>query len=244
MVQQINQRIAILISGKMGSGKTTLAEWLQKKYGFKIYKFAHVIYDFINRLGIPKNRVLMQKFGDTIRAYDENFFARTTINLIVQDNYPLVVIDDWRYINEYEEAQKLIYAGYNLVTVNLQCDFEVIKNRLIEKYGEFSEEYLQHETEKNLDSFDKYDYVFDTTHHTAESIEQVADAIIQDLTTIQKISDEPQYVVFEAVKAYCRWCKKQTKHAVIKSRTVQEGTYMDTICVICGLNKTFIRPAQ
>lgn len=180
--QKQNNRIVILLSGKMGSGKTTLANYLVYQHNFKVYKFSNVIYDFVNRLGIPKDRRLMQVFGSTIRSYDPNFFARVTIETIKRDNPERAVIDDWRYVNEYEETLKLKPFGYKIYTIRLECPLEELKRRLTLLYPtDFNESQLQHESETALDDFDKFDKKINTYTLSKPEIFNLLDSIINSL---------------------------------------------------------------
>lgn len=100
----------IAFSGKMGSGKTTYADYLVDKYGFKKVSFATKVRDITKAIynipdedmyGPNKPRELLQHIGHVMReTMHKNFWVDSLLAQVRgNDHY---VVDDMRYYNEYE----------------------------------------------------------------------------------------------------------------------------------------------
>ena len=114
----------IAISGKMYSGKTTLAEYLTRVYGMDRVSFALALKERMVEAGISRDAVfkdkppivreLLQIYGQAVRAQDENFWVDTALDTIEAGGMEDVVIDDLRFQNE---ASRLKEDGFYLVRV-------------------------------------------------------------------------------------------------------------------------------
>lgn len=171
--------MVLLISGKMGSGKTTLAEavreeWLKKKRrAVCLVNFADALYDMHNYCrdyllenGIEtekKDRKLLQWLGtEWGRAKSENIWVDIVRNKIeklksVSPVTPLFIIGDCRFPNEL--------AGFpGAVTVRLNCPREVRKMRC----SRWSDSGEAHLSETALDDEKNFNFVFDTEKKTVK----------------------------------------------------------------------------
>lgn len=174
-----NPQINIAITGKMRSGKNTVANILShylsnpkrivRFYGFgdHLKEYARKVFPDEHVNG-KKPRDLYQWFGQTMRQRDDNIWIRHTakdINHEVQytgtmlDDTELVnIITDLRQPNEYEFCKK---NGFYIIKI--ECDDVVRLKRIRELNDNFKKEDLHHETESYIDSFEA-DYVLTTTH--------------------------------------------------------------------------------
>ena len=141
------------IIGKMGSGKTTAAEFLVENHGFARMGLADPIRNFvINEIGIkgkedPLYRIMAQKIGtDVVRKHKPSAWIDNLCRRAEQETRPIVV-GDIRFINEAEELSK---RGWKLVY--LKCPREIRVRRCKERDGYFDEETMNHlsETETSL----------------------------------------------------------------------------------------------
>jgi len=108
--------VVILVSGKAGSGKTTVADKLIEKlkkipsmdvmdYGFADpLKFIAKAYGGWNGEKDQKGRKLLQDIGRIFREYDKNIWVKHFLNQLDKQSgmFPknFVIIDDWRFPDE------------------------------------------------------------------------------------------------------------------------------------------------
>ena len=162
MILNPDQKTVILISGKWGTGKTTLAnflikEFVRKKKKIKKTSFAAVLkekikpaIEFIDEITNKKNskesiRPLFQSFGQTVRAIDKDSWVRYVENKIRNEKEAKIfIIDDWRFENEFHYFKD---REYNVLTVRIN----ELKPKIETKDNDVSE--------TSLDYFDKFDIV-------------------------------------------------------------------------------------
>ena len=165
---ETKKTITIIISGRAGVGKTTLAnmlaEYITTRYtGLTVKKssIAHRVKACARFMGWDgekdlNGRKLLQGLGQVGRDYDINCWIRTEIEGIENlPKYPydVLIIDDWRFMNEldYLDTQPL----YDVFTVRVDSpERESLKNT-----PEYSDE---SETSLNLGSL-RYGYTLFNT---------------------------------------------------------------------------------
>ncbi|MDR1914819.1 MAG: hypothetical protein LBQ68_10125 [Clostridiales bacterium] len=117
----------ILISGKARHGKSTMARYLEDgitKIGKRVMRLAFADYvKFVsakyfgwNGEKDQKGRHILQYVGtDLVRSRDENFWVDNIIRFskIIERDMDYVLIDDWRFPNEYT---RWIEQGFENVT--------------------------------------------------------------------------------------------------------------------------------
>jgi len=135
--KNINMKIAI--SGKMGSGKTYLADEICKRFSFKRASFAGKLKSLAKELFNMnyKDRGLLIDFATKMREIDENVWIRAMFKSI--ENSENVVVDDLRLKNEYDT---LMLDGWFICKININENERI--NRLISKYGKKSKEHFNH----------------------------------------------------------------------------------------------------
>lgn len=125
----------VLVSGLMGSGKTTfstaLCRTLSTKYGFIAEKvsFAGKLKDIARLLGWngvkdAPGRRLLQHLGDVGREYNVNCWVELMLDYFHGSfaGWPdFIIVDDWRYRNEAEYLQEL--GIFDIIKVRIEgCD--------------------------------------------------------------------------------------------------------------------------
>ena len=133
----------IAICGRMGSGKSYLAEQIKNKYEYKITSFAKRLKELAVELFNMKNkdRGLLINFGSKMREIDANVWINAMLNDIKDVNN--VVLDDLRLMNEYNILKD---KGWFLIKIKI--DEEIRQNRLKTKYGDDYDSHVAHSGSK------------------------------------------------------------------------------------------------
>jgi len=109
-----NYGFRIALTGRMGTGKSTLAEFLKNSFGFQRRSFAAKLKEMAREMFDmkSKDRVLLQTLGSKLREVQSDVWAKYVIDEINETAPLRVVIDDMRYLNE---ATALKENGFKLV---------------------------------------------------------------------------------------------------------------------------------
>ncbi len=160
----------ILISGKAGHGKDTLAEAITSQMILNGKKVAttryathikRILSDFYNWNGIKTDwaRNKLQLLGTEIIREKLNkpdfHVSRTCEDIeIVQDDFDYILIPDTRFPNEIEYVKEK-FGTDKVMTIRVE--------RLNYK-SELSEEAQKHKSETLLDNYDEWDYISKSTN--------------------------------------------------------------------------------
>ncbi len=120
-----DKAIRIGLLGESGTGKSSIAQHLQERYGFQLVQLAAPIKRFVmDVLGVESktlnygprhaaHRAMMQQVGTAMRSVDEDAFIRKLLR-VVEDEGPLTnwVVPDVRFQNEATYLRK---AGFLIV---------------------------------------------------------------------------------------------------------------------------------
>jgi dephospho-CoA kinase len=182
--------IKIALTGKMRSGKDTVAEHLFFHQGFSRVAFgdalkrnAHAAFPWIPKT--PKPRALYQKFGQIMRQeFDEGIWIKHAelsvraaidyrVNIIGAEQVG-VVLTDLRQPNEYEWARA---NGFSIIRVTAPDEDRIARAKLAG--DSFTEADLEHETESHIDGFAvEYEIVNDGS---VDALKIQVDAIIAQM---------------------------------------------------------------
>jgi dephospho-CoA kinase len=143
------------IIGGLGSGKSTIANYLFENYGYQkmsladpMRQIARDIFNIHDKTD-SRYRVLMQKLGtDWFRSFDPDVwvkYLKRRINNVTWE-YKGIVVDDVRFLNE---AEALLDWGWTLLY--LDCPVEIRKQRCLSRDGNFDEKALEHQSEKEAE---------------------------------------------------------------------------------------------
>jgi len=168
----------IAFSGKMCSGKTTLASYLTGKYGYikvsfagGVYKVAREVFDMQG-----KDRELLQKVGMTMRSIRSDVWIHMLKKKILEikmtgfgsgiytadSNEPIDWIpfkpinftcDDCRFVNEVQALQ-----SWGWLVIRLDCPEQQRMDRIQKLYPDTPLEALHHISETELDTYEHFDY--------------------------------------------------------------------------------------
>src|SRR5690606_28421976 len=137
----LEARPNIMLIGKAGAGKTTVAQYLRDRYGYRAYALATRIKEiahelFLDRPPEGKPRALYQKVGDQMRAIDPHCWIRALRKRIAEDRKTWsgpMVIDDIRYPKEVVAFQD------EFVPVLIESAYDVRLERLRQRDGHLDE---------------------------------------------------------------------------------------------------------
>ena len=148
------------IIGKLGSGKTTAANYLVSQYGYIKHSLADPMREIVSNIfGIqdktdPRYREIMQLLGtDWFRSYDRDVWVNYLKHQIDQRKQP-VVCDDVRFLNE---AEAMLEWGWKLIYIMCPSDIRIARS--LARDGTFDPKCLEHESEMQID------LIYDLLHH-------------------------------------------------------------------------------
>lgn len=153
-----------LLHAHAQSGKDTCANILKKEYEKKnkrviIVAFADYVkftlekYFEINDFKSEAGRSLIQTYAtDLVRKKDEDFWARILSNYlkIIEDEFEIAIIPDWRFTNEYE---KLLdnFSKEKIIRI-------LVYRPENNKTDCMTEQQRSHLSEIEMDNYSDYDY--------------------------------------------------------------------------------------
>lgn len=124
-------QVGIVLIGRAGAGKDTVASYLCERYGFWRYAFADKLKLVCQELfpemysGSVKPRKLLQDVGTAMRSVDPDVWVRALFRRIDAERPRRVVITDCRYRNELAAC---LERGF--IPVYIECRKDVRAKRL------------------------------------------------------------------------------------------------------------------
>ncbi|MGG1445028.1 AAA family ATPase [Brevibacillus laterosporus] len=195
--------VKIALTGKMRSGKDTVADYLAEHYGFIRFAFGDGIKRVCHEL-FPdqftdgkKPRALLQGVGQALRTFDPDVWVNRTLGEIDRENKayyrgayrillddviisdveanPLhVVISDLRQPNEYA---RLYTEGYVIIRVNASDDVRIDRMRSAGDTFDLAD--FTHDTERYVDIF-AVDYELNNNGSVRDLYEQI-DVVMREI---------------------------------------------------------------
>ncbi|MAE82240.1 MAG: hypothetical protein CMB80_05870 [Flammeovirgaceae bacterium] len=188
----------VVVSGKIGSGKDTIADHLINKYGFFKYGFADSLKkltamlfevdvgDHVGQSLTLDDREILQKTGTFGRSIDKDCWVRLLLQRLDESHCNRVVIKDARFPNEIEaleaycKERDIQFFTIRINNISTLKDFRRLKlgktfDR-IKKYPSYLSPHY-HESEISLDNWSRWDL----------EIERDCDSTIQD--TFREVDD-------------------------------------------------------
>lgn len=174
--EQKNKTINIAITGKMRSGKDTVAKHLinlmSEQYKVHTIAFGDSLKYYAKQLFNDefvdgrKPRELYQWFGQTLRMRDEDIWIKQLINSVNENNSSpdsdktavVNIITDLRQPNEYKFCK-----DNDFYILKVECDDSIRIKRMRDLSDNFVTNNLTHETEIFVDSYEA-DFTLVTSH--------------------------------------------------------------------------------
>jgi hypothetical protein len=167
----------LAITGVMGCGKTSIANYLVETYNFKKFSIADDLKLYACEIFDMKvkDRKLLQQFGTKMKEIDENIWIKR-LDYKIKDINDNIVIDDLRYPNE-----ELYLKSNGFKILKLDIDTELQNNRLKNTYvNDFNMhiECKNHDSEMHTKFFD-HDYYYLINTNTEKQIYRFIDDLIK-----------------------------------------------------------------
>lgn len=162
----------IAIGGKMGTGKSSISDFLAKCFQFTQYSFAAKLKEIASDLFDMevKDRVLLQMLGSEIRNMKVDAWANFVMKRINAEAPLRVVIDDMRYLNEAD-----ILKENGFVLIKLYTPAFLVKKRHI---AGFNQQTNAHPSEVEIDAID-IDYAIDTSGTLEQAYRKVMEVLAE-----------------------------------------------------------------
>ncbi len=171
-------KVVIGVTGKIGSGKTSISNYLQEKYHFSEYQFSQILSDVLERLHLKKSRENFQKLGFLLRKEWPEVIVDALEKDMGEGKKKLVVIDGIRYANELEMLKKFEKNILISVEAPTEVRYERCRKRGEKEEDSISfEEFLaseKRETEKGIEGVSQLaDYHLENKESKEELLKKV-----------------------------------------------------------------------
>ena len=170
--------------GRIGSGKTVIANHLVEEYAAQYFRFSDVLKDILARVHKPNTRENLQNLGLSLRkTFGEGILAETLKDDILESKSRVIVVDGVRYEDELRMVKgvggRIIY-----VTSPDRLRYERAVKRGTRGEAEISFDQFkvseQKETERRIDVLgEKADYKIENTG-TIEDLKANVDSIVKN----------------------------------------------------------------
>jgi dephospho-CoA kinase len=149
----VKVQVNVAIAGKMGSGKSALANYLEATHGYLRLSTSAVVRAVSTLVFGDEERHHLNALSDAVRRLDPNVWIAATLRN-QRETVPLIV-DSVRYVSE---AEYLRSNGFQIWRIQTPHPLRAIR---LEARGDTSNaDDPNHATEREMDDFD-YDLVLD-----------------------------------------------------------------------------------
>lgn len=139
-------KIIIGLVGEFASGKSSVSEYLQKKYNAKIFKFSDPLTDILRRVNKKIVRSNQSAVANSLREiFGEDILSQVLMLDAQKTKNKIIVVDGFRKTGELNYFKKFS----NFFLINITADLETRYKRIV-KRGE-----KEDEKTKSLKSFIK-----------------------------------------------------------------------------------------
>jgi dephospho-CoA kinase len=176
-------KLVIGLSGRIGSGKGTIGDYLSGEYGAEGRRFSDILRDLLVRLHIPVERAALQSMGRTLREqFGDDILVKTLQKDLEAAEADIVMVDGIRYPNEVEMLRSFEDNVLFFVDASPKIRFERVRKRAEKGEGKIDfDEFLradERETERYLDEAkETADYRLDNSGSFEDLYKQVDRAL-------------------------------------------------------------------
>ncbi|OGZ41894.1 MAG: hypothetical protein A3C80_04310 [Candidatus Ryanbacteria bacterium RIFCSPHIGHO2_02_FULL_45_43] len=150
--------IIIALTGKKGSGKGTVADYIKIRHGAVVFRFSKILDDILIRLHLPHTRDnQIQLALDLRQLYGNDILAKVLAKDIQSTRPDIAVVDGVRYQDEWNIIKTLPNAKLIAMSANADKRYQRItmRNEKADDTGLSQEQFNEQEarkTELQIDS--------------------------------------------------------------------------------------------
>ena len=180
--------LVIGLSGKIGSGKGTVAEYICEKYGAEQFLFSKILADILDRLYLPKTRVNLQKLGRILRSeFCKGVIVDAFEKDIKESKAKIKIVDGIRYVNEVVMLRK----NKDNVLIYVKAPLEIRYERCLRR-SEKGEDRVTFEEFRKAD--------VRATESELGQIENRADYVVDNSGSIQDLKKKIDEIMVKMLK--------------------------------------------
>ena len=113
------KKIIIGLTGKMSSGKGTVAQYLKKEHTASIYRFSTPLRDVLDRIHIDQTRDNMQNLSfDLRKRFGDDILASIIAADVKNDDHSLIIIDGVRRLPDIKYLREL--PEFKLISIETE----------------------------------------------------------------------------------------------------------------------------
>jgi dephospho-CoA kinase len=171
------ERLVIGITGRIGSGKTTVGGYLESKYGFQYLRYSAVLADWLAK--DPESKDRLQEIGWQVMAGGTQ--AELNGRLIAQIRPSGdVAVDGLRHPLDYDTLSKSFPSSFHLIFIDSPAQTRFARLRLKGKYQAFSsfETADSHPVEQHIDSLQANAQRVIYNEHSLDNLYAVVDEVV------------------------------------------------------------------
>jgi len=145
-------KTVIALSGKISSGKSTVADFINKNYNFPIVSFGAYLKSYCLSKNLPTTRETLQNVGEKLIQKDPERFLINVINFNTEKS-DIIILDGVRHKIILEALNKLIN---NVIVIYIETDFNTRSIRYLSR-------------KKSTDNTSHYNNLIVADNHPVES---------------------------------------------------------------------------
>jgi dephospho-CoA kinase len=149
--QPQGERLVVGITGRTGSGKTTVGRYLEARYGFQYLRYSAVLADWLAQ--DPESKAHLQKIGWEVMAGGmQAELNRRLVERITPDSD--VAVDGLRHALDYETLSDSFSRSFSLLYLHTDAKERFERLRRLQEYSDFSsfEAADSHPVERQIES--------------------------------------------------------------------------------------------